>query len=77
MEELKAYGTFASAIAGVLPGSVTVATLTAPAPGIAGWLGVTATSTVAIPLAAPVIIGGGLAVGGFCAYKHLKSKSVG
>lgn len=74
MEDIKNYGAFAGVVASALPGSVTVATLTAPAPGIAGLLGMTATSTVAVPLAAPVIVGGGLVVGGFHMYKYLKAK---
>lgn len=68
MNALKAYGAIASAAASTLPaGSITVATITAPAPGIAGWLGMTATSTIAVPVAAPVVIGAGLCVGAWYA----------
>ena len=67
MEPLKVYSAIAGTVASVLPGSVTVATITAPAPGIAGWLGITATSSIAVPVAAPVVIGAGLCVGAWYA----------
>lgn len=70
--ELKAFGAVAASAASMIPGAVTVATLTAPAPGIAGMLGFTATTVVSVPLAAPVILGAGLIAGGCAVHKYLK-----
>lgn len=72
MEGMKAYGALATAASSAIPGSITVATVTAPAPGIAGWIGLTATSTVTVPLAAPVAIGAGLCVGAWYASRWFK-----
>lgn len=44
--ELKAFGAVAASAASVVPGAMTIATITAPAPGIAGVLGFTATTAV-------------------------------
>lgn len=70
-KELKVFSAVAGA-ASAIPGSVALAAITAPAPGIAGWLGFTATTTVTVPISAPVVIGAGLCVGGYMAYKRLK-----
>lgn len=55
-----------------LRGSFTLATLTTAAPGIAGALGFTTTTVVTVPIAAPVILGAGLVLGGQMACMHLK-----
>ncbi|PSB06601.1 hypothetical protein C7B61_08660 [filamentous cyanobacterium CCP1] len=69
--ELSAFNTVVGA-ASFLQGSFTLATLTTAAPGIAGALGFTTTTVVTVPVAAPVILGAGLVLGGHLAYKHLK-----
>lgn len=38
-------------------GSVTVATITSPMPGILGWIGFTTTTTIALPIAGIVAVG--------------------
>jgi len=73
MDALKAYGALAGAVGAALPGgSITVATVTAPASGIAGWLGMTATTTVTVSAAAPVVIGAGLFVGAWYASRYFR-----
>jgi hypothetical protein len=73
-------------LAGSSLGSITVATLpvavvtTAPAAGLAGWLGFTTTATtvvaapVALPLGAIVATGALLTYGGYKAYKFIKGQ---
>ena len=51
--EEKAIGALATSAAAI-PGSITVATITTPAAGIAGWLGFTATTAVTLPVAGVV-----------------------
>ncbi len=76
----------ATTLAGTSLGSITVATLpvavvtTAPAAGVAGWLGVTTTATtvIAAPVTLPVggIVAAGalLTYGGYKAYKFIKNQ---
>lgn len=59
--DVKVISALASSAAAI-PGSITVATVTTPAAGIAGVLGFTATSAVALP------IGGVIAVGALVSY---------
>lgn len=51
----KTLGALAAGAASSIPGAVTVATVTTPAAGIAGWLGFTTTATVALPVAGIVV----------------------
>ncbi|MGP1382450.1 MAG: hypothetical protein ACTS2F_02765 [Thainema sp.] len=63
MGDFASFGKFATLAASAIPGSLTVATITSPAAGVAGWVGLTTTTTIAVPLAAPVILGAGLCFG--------------
>jgi hypothetical protein len=77
IKDLKALGAitgFASTAAAAHLGSITVATMTSAAPGIAGWLGFTATSVVALPVAGVVTAGGLLAYGGYKVVKFLQTQ---
>lgn len=51
------------AAAAAIPGSVTVATVTAPAPGILGVIGLTTTTAVTLPVAGVVVVGAALGYG--------------
>jgi hypothetical protein len=76
-EDLEALGTIAgisSAAAAAHLGSITVATITAAAPGIAGWVGMTATTVVALPVAGVVAAGGILGYGGYKVVKFLQDQ---
>ncbi|MEG3970135.1 hypothetical protein QUA00_21285 [Microcoleus sp. T2B6] len=63
MDDLKMVGAITSAAAATGAGSVTIATITSSAPGILGVIGFTTTTTVALPIAGVVAVGGLLAVG--------------
>jgi len=76
-EDLKVLGALAgssSAVAAAHLGSITVATITSAAPGIAGWLGFTATTVVALPVAGVVAAGGILGYGGYKVVQFLQSQ---
>jgi hypothetical protein len=65
MDDMKAIGAIASSVAAAgTGGSITVATITAPAPGILGVVGLTTTTTVALP-AAGIVAVAGLAYGAY------------
>jgi hypothetical protein len=65
--------TISAAITGVASlagtGSITVATITAPAPGFLGVIGLTTTTTVALPVAGVIAFA---ALAGFGIYKGVK-----
>ncbi|MEG4201850.1 hypothetical protein [Microcoleus sp. Pol12A5] len=63
MDDLKMAGFFSSVAAAFGTGSVTIATITSSAPGILGVIGFTTTTTVALPVASVVAVGGLLAIG--------------
>lgn len=63
MDDLKIVGAITSAAAATGTGSVTIATITSSAPGILGVIGFTTTTTVALPIAGVVAVGGLLALG--------------
>src|ERR687885_2425424 len=77
-EDLKVLGAaisgFSSAAAAAHLGSITVATITSAAPGIAGWLGFTATTVVALPVAGVVAAGGILGYGGYKVVQFLQTQ---
>jgi hypothetical protein len=64
-------GTAASAVGA---GSIVVAEITAPAAGLLGFLGVTTTTTVALPVAGIVAAGGLLWFGACKAQEYLESQ---
>lgn len=64
-------GTAASAVGA---GSIVVAEVTAPAAGLLGFLGVTTTTTVALPVAGIVAAGGLLWFGACKAHEYLESQ---
>lgn len=73
MEDFDQFGIFAGiagAASSVIPGSITVASITSPAAGLAGLVGMTTTTAVTVPIAAPIIIGAGIYLG----YKYMKDK---
>jgi hypothetical protein len=74
LEALGAIAGFSSAAAAAHLGSITVATITSAAPGIAGWLGFTATTVVALPVAGVVAAGGILGYGGYKVVQFLQSQ---
>ncbi|MEG5051670.1 MULTISPECIES: hypothetical protein [unclassified Microcoleus] len=63
MDDLKIVGAITSAAAATGTGSLTIATITSSAPGILGVIGFTTTTTVALPIAGVVAVGGLLAFG--------------
>jgi hypothetical protein len=64
MDDAKIIGSIAASAAGsVGAGSITVATVTSSAPGLLGVIGLTTTTTVALPVAG-IIAGAGLAAYG-------------
>jgi hypothetical protein len=69
MNSLKTVSAITSAAAMTGTGSVTVAVITSPAPGILGLLGFTTTTTVALPVAGIVAVAG---LVGFGIYKGVK-----
>jgi len=73
LETLGAIAGFSSAAAAHL-GSITVATMTSAAPGIAGLLGFTTTAVVALPVAGVVTAGGILGYGGYKVVKFLQNQ---
>jgi hypothetical protein len=64
-------GTAASAVGA---GSIVVAEVTAPAAGLLGFLGVTTTTTVALPVAGIIAAGGLLCFGAWKAHEALTSQ---
>jgi hypothetical protein len=76
MDDMKAIAglvTAAGTSAGA--GSITVATLTSSAPGILGAIGLTTTTTVALPIAAIVGVGGLLGYGIWQGIKHAQKSN--
>lgn len=66
MDDLKIVGAITSAAAATGSGTITVATVTSPAAGILGAIGLTTTTTVVLPVAG-VVAAAGLV--GFGLYK--------
>ncbi|MBE9126504.1 MULTISPECIES: hypothetical protein [unclassified Coleofasciculus] len=56
-DDVKALATIAGTATAAGTGSITVATITAPAAGILGVVGFTTTTTVALPVAGIVVAG--------------------
>lgn len=69
MDDAKAIGAIVSTAASAGTGSITVATITAPAPGILGAIGLTTTTTVALPVAGVVAVAG---LAGYGVYKGVQ-----
>jgi hypothetical protein len=69
MNDLKVVSAITSAATATGMGSVTIATVTSPAPGILGVLGLTTTTTVALPVAG-IVAAAGLV--GFGIYKGVE-----
>jgi hypothetical protein len=65
----KALGALA-ATASSIPGTVTVATITTPATGIAGLLGFTTTAAVTLPVAGIVVVAAAI---GYGVYKGVEA----
>jgi len=74
LETLGAIAGFSSAAVAAHLGSITVATMTSAAPGIAGLLGFTTTAVVALPVAGVVTAGGILGYGGYKVVKFLQNQ---
>ncbi len=64
----------AVALSGAVP-TITVATVTTPAAGIFGWIGMTTTATVAVSPLAVIAVAGLAVYGGIKAYRHLQANS--
>ncbi|NEO26998.1 MAG: hypothetical protein F6K03_08905 [Kamptonema sp. SIO4C4] len=64
----------ASAAATAIPGSVTVATVTAPAPGILGVIGFTTTTAVTLPFAGVVAASAAVGYGVYKGVQWAKSE---
>ncbi|MDB9313352.1 hypothetical protein PN462_09600 [Spirulina sp. CS-785/01] len=60
--------------AAAIPGSVTVATVTAPAPGILGVIGFTTTTAVTLPIAGVVAASAAVGYGVYTGVKWAKSR---
>lgn len=72
-EDVKNLAAIASAAASTIgAGSIVVAEITAPAFGVLGILGFTTTTTVALPVAGIVAVGGLVCYGAYKAYEHLE-----
>jgi hypothetical protein len=72
-DDVNALATIAGTATAAGTGSITVATITAPAAGILGVIGFTTTTTVALPVAGLVAAGGLLWFGACKAHEALTS----
>jgi hypothetical protein len=70
MDDMKTVGAIVAAAASVGNSAIEVATITSIAPGILGAIGLTTTTTVALPIAAIIGVGGLLGYGIWKGIQH-------
>ncbi|MEA5472098.1 hypothetical protein [Spirulina sp. 06S082] len=76
MDDVKVAGAITGGAASLVgAGSVTIATITAPAPGILGVIGLTTTTTVALPVAGVVAAAGLVGFGIYKGVQFAKNQS--
>jgi uncharacterized membrane protein len=71
---LKVLSAVTSAVSSASLGSVTIATVTTPVPGLLGVLGFTTTATVTLPVAGLVVAGTAIGVGAYMGLDYLQKK---